>query len=97
MREADKIGNLFREKPFVLGLEEEELVLVQGIIDVFWIEGDQVIVLDYKTDRVRDAMQLHDMYEKQLELYAQALETTTGKKVTERYLYSFHLHETIPV
>ena len=97
MREADKLGNLFREKPFVLGLEEEELVLVQGIIDVFWIEGDQVIVLDYKTDRVKDAVQLHDMYEKQLELYAQALETTTGKKVMERYLYSFHLQEIIPV
>lgn len=95
MRRAAKRGELFREKPFVLGQKEEELILIQGIIDVFWIEDDRIILLDYKTDRIRHSGQLIDMYQEQLNLYAQAIEATWNKKVGEKYLYSFSLHETI--
>ena len=95
MRMAAKRGDLFREKPFVLGRKEEELILIQGIIDVFWIEDDQIMLLDYKTDRISHASQLIDRYQEQLELYAQALEATWNKKVGEKYLYSFSLQETI--
>lgn len=95
MRRAAGRNQLYREKPFVLGLPEEELILVQGIIDVFWMEGDDIILLDYKTDRVKSAKQLAEMYQKQLDLYAEALEAVWGKKVTEKYLYSFSLHEAV--
>jgi ATP-dependent helicase/nuclease subunit A len=95
MRAAAKRGELFREKPFVLGRQEEELILIQGIIDVFWIEDDRIMLLDYKTDRISHATQLIDRYQEQLELYAKAIEATWNKKVGEKYLYSFSLQETI--
>lgn len=95
MRAAAERGELYREKPFVLGLLEEEMILVQGIIDVFWMEGDTIALLDYKTDRVSSKKQLADLYRKQLELYAKALEAVWKKKVAQKYLYSFSLHETV--
>jgi ATP-dependent helicase/nuclease subunit A len=90
-------GNLYREKPFVM---EHEDVLVQGIIDVFWIEGDSIILLDYKTDRVDSAEELILRYKLQLELYADALSkifSNNEKKMTakERLIYSFRLKEVI--
>lgn len=53
---------------------EEDLTLIQGIIDVFWLEPDGIVLLDYKTDRVQTAEQLKDRYAAQLHLYAEALE-----------------------
>ena len=79
------------------GSASEEMLLVQGIIDVFFEEEDGIVLLDYKTDRVREAEELIRRYRRQLELYGEALERTRGKRVKERYLYSFALGETIRV
>ena len=58
MARAQQAGVLYREQPFVLGLPanklgedlpEEETVLIQGIIDVFFEEEDYIVVADYKT------------------------------------------------
>lgn len=82
---------------------EDDLTLIQGIIDVFWVEDDGIVVLDYKTDRVEHAKQLADRYGAQLRLYGEALERIfdrgDGKKlmVKERLLYSFRLGEVIAV
>lgn len=70
MAQADKRGDLYKEKPFVMDYEG---VLVQGIIDVFWLENDKIVLLDYKTDRVNAAKELIDRYSTQLKLYADAL------------------------
>ena len=81
-----------------LPAREEDLTLIQGIIDAFWIEPDGIVLLDYKTDRVTTAGQLKDRYATQLRLYAEALErvfAATGLKVKEILIYSFHLEETI--
>ncbi len=97
MAEADLRRDLFREKPFVMDYHG---VLLQGIIDVFWIENDKIVLLDYKTDRVNSAVELRTRYEKQLELYADALSrvfSTPERKIeaTENLIYSFRLNETI--
>ena len=98
MRQCAKNEKLFKEKPFVLGLtQEEELILVQGIIDVYFEEDDGLVVLDYKTDRVHNAQELKDKYHAQLEYYAKALEQLTEKKVKEKIIYSFTLKEEIHV
>lgn len=94
---AAKRGQLYREKPFVLGKQEEELILVQGIIDVFWQEEDHIILLDYKTDRVKSGEELCLLYRAQMELYQEALEAVWEQKVTEKYLYSFALSEAVLV
>lgn len=97
MAQADKRGDLFKEKPFVMDYEG---ALVQGIIDVFWLEDDKIVLLDYKTDRVNTAKELIDRYSTQLELYADALGrifSTDGKSIQadERLIYSFRLQQTI--
>lgn len=95
---------LYKEQPFVLGLPanklnrtlpESEMVLIQGIIDVFFEEDGKVIVADYKTDRVEEEEELIRRYQVQLDYYGQALERITGKKVAEKIIYSFALSKEI--
>ena len=77
--------------------EGGEDVLIQGIIDVYFVEDGEIVLADYKTDRVDSADKLIDMYKIQLELYKDALEQITGKKVKEVIIYSVTLSEVINV
>nr|WP_314670525.1 UvrD-helicase domain-containing protein [uncultured Oribacterium sp.] len=72
-----------------------EKVILQGIIDAFIMEEDGIILVDYKTDRVKDGEELRNRYQKQIELYSEALEQILGKKVKRRVLYSFSLGEEV--
>lgn len=107
MARAAEAGHLYREKPFVMGVPADridakyisgELVVIQGIIDVYWQEGDGLYLLDYKTDRVNreDGEQiLKNRYRVQLEYYAEALSRATGLPVKEKRIYSFPLGKLI--
>ena len=105
MAAAAVSGKLYKEKPFVYGSDAkslfdddksgDEMILVQGIIDVFWEEDDGIVLLDYKTDRVDSDEQLMVRYEKQLELYKNAIEASYGVKVKEVFIYSFALERSI--
>ena len=61
----------------------------------WFVEGDDIILLDYKTDHVRSADELVKRYKIQLDLYKRALEAATGKKVKEIYIYSFSLGQEV--
>ena len=74
-----------------------ETILIQGIIDVYFEEDGELVVLDYKTDKVKRAEDLKEKYHAQLEYYAEALELLLGKKVKEKLIYSFTLGEEIQV
>lgn len=105
MMMSAKKGLLTKEQPFVMSVpaqrvwkecKTEELVLVQGIIDVFWEEEDGIVLLDYKTDRVDTPQELAGRYREQLLLYAEAIDRMfAGKKVKEILIYSFGLDQTI--
>ena len=104
MQAAAKRKQLSKEQPFVLGIDAKEIypdikgderILVQGIIDVYFEEDGELVVLDYKTDNVRSAKELRDRYHAQLDYYAQALEQLLQKKVKEKIIYSFTLGEEI--
>lgn len=69
--------------------EEEDVVLVQGIIDGFFFEGGNVILMDYKTDSCMPE-EILNRHKEQLEYYAEVIESLLDKKVTESILYSFH-------
>ena len=106
MKAANERNELYLEQPFVLGiaantineeLPEDEQVLIQGIIDVFFIEDDKIILLDYKTDVIDHSGQLEERYRTQLLYYKEALERITGKTVAETLLYSFYLEKEIAV
>lgn len=103
---ANLRNELFKEQPFVLGISADKLrpsfppaetVLIQGVIDVFFYENDEIVLADYKTDKVSCKEELVRRYRTQLDYYQMALEQITGKKVKERYLYSFYLQEEIYV
>lgn len=102
MRNAFLNGTLKREQPFVMSIPAseadpsypaDETILVQGIIDAWFSEGEKLVLVDYKTDRVKEAGELEKRYGKQLMYYQQALERTTGKKVKEKIIYSLALDE----
>ena len=104
MGAAMKEGKLYCEQPFVLGVEaslldpkfpSEEQVLIQGVIDVYFEENGELVLLDYKTDRVENGEELINRYATQLDYYAQALTRLTHKKVSTKILYSFALQDTV--
>ncbi len=106
MNAASSANMLYREQPFVLGVPanrmnpdfpEEEIVLIQGIIDAFFEEDGELVVVDYKTDRVTHPQTLIDRYEVQLNNYASALAQITGKRVKEKIIFSFALKREIIV
>ena len=95
-----------REKPFYINIpakevysqELEEKLLVQGIIDLYYISADNELVLvDFKTDFVenREEQRLVDKYITQLDLYKRALESALGRKVDKTYIYSTYLEKEI--
>ena len=100
MKRAAEKDLLFGEQPFVMKVDASiiypielgnEAILVQGIIDIWFEEEGEIVVLDYKTDNVQSVKELVDGYSAQLEFYAMALEKLTGKVVREKLIYSFKL------
>ncbi len=93
---------IHREKPFctkisaknLLGIEKDEDILVQGIIDLYYIDSqNRVILVDYKTDYVEKGkeQELVEKYKSQLELYRIALEKALKKTIYKTYIYSIYL------
>ena len=75
----------------------QEMVMVQGIADCVFEEGGGLIILDYKTDRVKDRRVLIDRYAPQLALYARALGETFALPVSQKLIYSFWLGESMEI
>ena len=102
MWRAFEQGLLHREQPFVLGIDakrldqdlpEGEKVLIQGIIDVFFIENGEIVLLDYKTDVIDSLQALWNRYSVQIQYYEEALTKLLQLPVKERILYSFYLEK----
>ena len=99
--------NLMREQRFLTSLPareidptlpeifENETLLIQGSVDCIFEENGELVIADYKTDRVEDENILKDRYAVQLDVYARAFENNTGLKVKEKILYSFALNKEI--
>ena len=102
MWRAQEQGLLYREQPFVLGIDakrldpdlpEGEKVLIQGIIDVFFIEDGEIVLLDYKTDVIDSLETLWNRYNVQIQYYEEALTKLMQMPVKERIMYSFYLEK----
>ena len=76
-----------REWAFNLLYSREPMTLLQGVIDCCFIEDGAWVLLDYKTDFVKDERAIFERYQPQLLLYKQALEEITGIPVREAVLY----------
>jgi len=106
MQEAHKKGLLKREQPFCIAAPAREVntryhsdepVLIQGIIDAMFYEEGEIVIVDYKTDRVKSLDKLVELYKTQLDYYAKAAEQITGRKVRAKVIYSVCLDGEIEV
>ncbi len=109
LQAADR-GQRRREQQFIIGVPvrdvypdvrlrpgSDDLVMIQGVIDLYFEEEDGLVLVDYKTDRVKTEEELKDRYKIQLDLYERALTQITGKPVKERWIWSFALNKEIRV
>lgn len=103
LKEAKEI---YKEKPFYINTPAKEIydeeiednILVQGIIDLYYIDkNDNLILVDYKTDYVQNEDELIEKYKEQLNLYKKALELSYNKKVSKVYIYSTFLGKSIDI
>lgn len=95
---------LFKEQQFSAGIkpseiesslpETDDLIIVQGIVDAFFYEDGDIVVMDYKTDHADEAT-IKGRYDAQMQYYARILEQLTGHKVKDRIFYSFYLGEEV--
>ncbi len=99
---------VMREKKFTINVPipevypelsrfEDEKVMIQGIADCAFLEDGELVVLDYKTDRLETTQQFCEKYRNQVRTYKKALELCTGYKVKETLLYSFFLSREIKI
>ena len=94
-----------RETPFYLNINSNELfegtnepILVQGVIDIFYIsKDDKLALVDYKTDYVKEEKELIERYKSQLDLYKRALEKALHRKVDKECIYSTYLNKCIEI
>ena len=98
---------VYKEKPFYININAKDIykgekldekILVQGIIDLYYIDQDgKVVLIDYKTDYVKknEEQMLIDKYRTQLNLYKKALEQSTKAEVKGVYIYSTYLQKMI--
>lgn len=100
MKVAYERGTLVREQQFVMSVPYSEIekeyngdeeILVQGIIDAYFVEDGRIVIVDYKTDRAKDAKELIDRYQVQLDFYEKAVNKTSENKVKEKVIYAFAL------
>ena len=94
-----------RETPFYLNIDSNEIyegtdekILVQGVIDLFYIsKNNELVLVDYKTDYAKETEELSIKYKKQLELYKRALEKDMKRPVDKTYIYSTYLNKNIEI
>ena len=107
--ELKQAKEIHKEHPFYINIkasriynqinkEDDEDILVQGVIDLFFIDkDDKLILVDYKTDYVQNENELVEEYKGQLDLYKEALEQSLDKKVDRMCIYSVYLNKLIEI
>ena len=107
--ELKQAKEIHKEHPFYINIkasriynqinkEDDEDILVQGVIDLFFIDkDDKLILVDYKTDYVQHENELVEKYKGQLDLYKEALEQSLDKKVDKMCIYSVYLNKLIEI
>ena len=92
---------IYKEQPFYINIKASTVydnILVQGVIDLFYInKNDEIVLVDFKTDYIDDGQEimLIEKYKKQLEIYKIALEQSLKRSVSKVALYSLYLNKLI--
>lgn len=105
--DLSKAKEIHKEQPFYINIpakeiyeniETDENILVQGIIDLYYIsEDNKLILIDYKTDYVKKPEELINKYKTQLSIYKKALENSLNRRVDETYIFSTNWGQSLNV
>lgn len=96
MRFITEMPASFIDSSLEKGLAQEQII-VQGAVDLCFSENGEIVVLDFKTDRVDDLSELVNAYGEQLNIYAAACEKIFKRRVKEKIIYSFSLGKQVSV
>ena len=95
-QELKDATEVYKEYEFVLNDEKISPSLIQGVIDLFYVTASgKVVLVDFKTDRLTQEQDFIDRYKIQLDIYKEAINTLTNKKVDNTYIYSFNMNKMI--
>jgi ATP-dependent helicase/nuclease subunit A len=96
-RRLARADRVYRERPFVLRDESLQGALIQGVIDLFFVEEGEAVLVDFKSDFVTetDYGRYLEAYQKQLSYYQRAIETLTGLRVKESYIHFFKINRSL--
>ena len=87
-----KAGELYSD---ISDNTKDEDIVIQGKLDCAFVENNNAVLIDYKSDNITDEEMFSELYSPQIEIYAEALKQCTGLEVKEKYLYSFKLKKFI--
>lgn len=98
MKNADKKSLLFREKRFLYEIQSKDIfedgadqpIIIEGIIDAYFIEDGEIVIIDYKSDRATDPDYYRLNYSHQLGLYSRALGEAYNMRVKNCIIYSLN-------
>lgn len=102
-KEIQNAKEIYKEQPFHMSVIDEntkESILIQGIIDLYYInQNNEIVLIDYKTDYVEknNEQELIEKYKPQLKIYKKAIEEALNKNVEKVYIYSAYLNKEILV
>lgn len=100
---------VYKEEAFTIAISPEEIynlqeygeidekIILHGRIDCYFVEGREVVILDYKTDYFNNEKEFSDKYSIQMKLYTKAVEKVTGMKVKECCIYSISAGKVIKI
>ncbi len=99
-----RCSEVMREEQFydeVLGKDigEDDLdrILLQGRVDLYFVEDGEIVVVDYKTDNPHNLEKEKENYARQVKIYSSVLPKFTGMRVKEIYLYAFATGEALKI
>jgi len=97
-KEIKQSSNVKREVEFVLKDERFSKSIIQGVIDMYYLNNDNTYTLiDFKTDNLLIESEYITRYKLQLDIYKEAIEKLTSIKVSKVYIYSFKLGKEIEI
>ncbi len=107
-QEVKKADKIYKEAPFNLEVKVsdvydvsdssgDDILMIQGIIDMYYETPEGLVLVDYKTDHVENEQELITRYKKQLDYYEEALEKLTKQDITKKIIYSFALQKAIEI
>lgn len=89
--------NFLCEMPAIADKPNDEQIIVQGCVDCVFQEDDGLVIVDFKTSKLKTEQEFRDKYLKQLQIYSKAMTETYNMTIKEQVIYSLYLNKSISI